>query len=59
MILEKLNKKVNPKKKHIFILLDIGSRHNCRAKVGAAGGGGMGEGEMGSVKRRIGKGLGE
>ena len=36
MILEKLNKKVYPKK-NIFILLDIGSRKDRWAKVGSTG----------------------
>ena len=61
MILEKLKKKDELKEKHIVILLDIGSRQECQANLGARGGGGgskgrwLGRGERGS----IGDGLGE
>ena len=63
MILEKLNKKVNLKKNHIVILLDIRSRQDFQANFGARGGGMWGGSKgrwLGRGERaRIGDGLGE
>ena len=61
MILEKLNRKVNPKKNVVF-LPDIGSRQDFLSKIESLGdGGGVGVGGDGEreVRREDGESLGE